>query len=253
MSCALPEETPNGMRASCDEPSALCADLANGLHAMAQPLTVLRGALGALTLAKAFAPEQERYLEMSTRQAERLCDMMSTLQGLVHAAMFKPNRAAVDLWQVIENVLYDPDPALETAGIRIEAARSADSIRVVGDAGRMEQALRAALKTAALVSSRDRVLQVEILSRNGLVDLIVKASGNSRKSFDSSDRLTLALAEANLRSQQGMVEWSEDPLRIVLKIPIEASAVSTEETWLTRSPMQHSGPPVATTEGMLSR
>ena len=60
------------------EPSSLLhAELADGLHAMAQPLTILRGAMCALTLREEMEPANRRYLDMSAKQVDRLCDLMA--------------------------------------------------------------------------------------------------------------------------------------------------------------------------------
>ncbi len=69
--------------------SAPFVQMADSLHAMAQPLTILRGALGAMQLSGKVAPENERYLEMSSMQIERLCEMLSNLRNLVDAAQLE--------------------------------------------------------------------------------------------------------------------------------------------------------------------
>lgn len=50
---------------------------------MAQPLTVLRGALGALELRGATAAESTRYVEISSRQVDRLCDLLAGMRDLL--------------------------------------------------------------------------------------------------------------------------------------------------------------------------
>ena len=66
-------------------------ELDEGLHALAQPLTVLRGALGALTMRGAVRPEAaSRYLEMSNTQVERLCSLLSGLQNLLDGVRSEP-------------------------------------------------------------------------------------------------------------------------------------------------------------------
>ncbi len=61
-------------------------ELAEGLHAMAQPLTVLRGAAGALRLSSTVTVQDRRYVEMCDAQAERLCTMLASLRDLLDAA-----------------------------------------------------------------------------------------------------------------------------------------------------------------------
>ena len=66
-----------------DERARLCGDIADGLHALAQPLTILRGALGALALRERIAPQNCRYIDMSMLQIERMCDLISLIQKRV--------------------------------------------------------------------------------------------------------------------------------------------------------------------------
>ena len=242
MSCVLPEDIPNHLCPSGDRTSPLLADLANGLHAMAQPLTILRGALGALTLTNATSPDQERYLDMSTKQVERTCALLSNLQSLLDTVLFEAKCATVDLWEVITPVLEDLDAALQDKGIRIEATKPDQDLLVMVDAGRAEQALRAALETAASVSSRDEVVVLNILPRAGSVDLVVHMHSTGRH-LNSCDRLSLSLVEASIRSQHGIVECSEDPFRINLKIPAPAPLEPSVEAAFARSAIQPPGSP----------
>jgi hypothetical protein len=216
MSCALPEETGGGVRAADSQAAALYADLDNGLHAMAQPLTILRGALGALAMFKAVSSEHVRYLEMSTRELERLCDMMVALQGLLETALFPFDCKAVDLGEIIEPVLEE----MEAKG-PIEAAHPPASIRVICHAERTGQALRSAFATAASLAAPGSLLKLAIDAHVDHVNLIVQAESASRKQFGSAERLALSLIEAILRSQHGRAEYSEDPLQIALRLPVQ--------------------------------
>jgi K+-sensing histidine kinase KdpD len=240
MSCVLPEDIPNRVHASGDRTSPLLTDLANGLHAMAQPLTILRGALGALTLTNATSADQERYLDMSTKQLERTCALLSNLQRLLDVALFEAARTNVDLWEVVAPVLEDLETALQDKGIRIEATKPDHDLVGMIDAGRTEQGLRAALEAAASASSRDDVIFLSILPRTGSIDLVVRTRSTGRH-LNSSDRLNLSLVEASIRSQQGVVECSEDPFRITIKIPAPASIAPSDEADFARSSIQPPG------------
>lgn len=60
--------------------------LAEGLHAMAQPLTILRGAAGGLQLSPRIALEDRRYVEMCNTQTERLCELLARVRDLLDSA-----------------------------------------------------------------------------------------------------------------------------------------------------------------------
>jgi hypothetical protein len=99
MSCVMPNSNALESGASvgdADSSAWFCRELDEGLHALAQPLTVLRGALGALTMRGAVRPEAaSRYLEMSNTQVERLCDLLSGLQNLLDGVRSEPVRTEI--------------------------------------------------------------------------------------------------------------------------------------------------------------
>jgi hypothetical protein len=86
MSCVLPDKNAleSGVSAACEDSHArLCRELDEGLHALAQPLTILRGALGALAMRGAVSQEASRYLEMSNAQVDNMCDLLTGLRNLL--------------------------------------------------------------------------------------------------------------------------------------------------------------------------
>ena len=198
------------------------AELANGLHAMAQPLTILRGALGAMSLRATGVSSHERYLEMSNKQMDRLCDMMSGLQGLLDAALFEARCNATEVWEAVEAVVEEVGTSLQDSGVRIETTRPDRPLLAIGDAGRIEQSVRAALKTAASLCHRDDIVQFQILERDGSVELSVRAESVPGRGLGSHDRLSLALVEANTRSQHGTYQCTEDPLCISVNLPLQS-------------------------------
>jgi signal transduction histidine kinase len=100
MSCAMPSNDVLESGASVGDAESyawVCRELGDGLHALAQPLTILRGALGALTMRDAVRPEAaSRYLEMSNTQVERLCDLLSDLQNLLGGIRSEPARTKIE-------------------------------------------------------------------------------------------------------------------------------------------------------------
>jgi hypothetical protein len=240
MSCALPENTPHAFRAICGSQAALHADLANGLHAMAQPLTIVRGALGAMTLCESLVPEHGRYLEMSAQQVERLCDLMSCLQGLLEAAQFDADCAVLGIWDLIDPVLEDLEPLFDRCGVRISTAKGDHHLRAIGDSGRAETALRTALQTIASLSSRGDLIEFDVLPRDGFVEMIVQNRNLDGDTLGSADRLRLSLVKANIHSQQGIYECLESPFRISLKLPLQDAMELCTEVMLHSSPVQQS-------------
>jgi hypothetical protein len=84
------------------------------------------------------------------------------------------------------------------------------------------KALTFALKIAASVSSQGDVIELKVSPKNGGVGLIVENKRAHRRSFTSLQRLSLAVAEANIRSQQGDYVCTEDPLRVSMTLPVQS-------------------------------
>ncbi len=196
----------------------LYPELENGLHAMAQPLTILRGALGALAMREQVAPSNVHYLEMSSKQVDRLCDLLSTLQGLMDVSQSRATVTDVDLWELVDCVLAAEENVAQELGVRIAVVRPQGPLSVSVDPSRTEDAVSAALKAVLSVSQRDDVIRIEILPRDGFVGLTLENNRSYGKSLSSSDRLGLALVEASVRSQDGLYELSENPVHVALSL-----------------------------------
>jgi hypothetical protein len=203
------------------EQARFYADLVNGLHAMAQPLTILRSAIEVLALPQAAAIDQRRYLEISAKQVARTCCMFASLQDLVEVQIIEAKRARFDLWELLAPLVEDQRRFLLTAGIGIASARSGPWAASWGDAARTEQALLAVLKTAGAVSSSGDVIELRAELTDGFVELTLENTRKHGRRMDSSDRLSLSVAEANILSQNGRYAVIEDPFRVSLALPVE--------------------------------
>jgi hypothetical protein len=119
MNCAMPSDHALESRESLGDTESyawLCRELDQGLHALAQPLTILRGALGALTTRDAVpAQAASRYLEMSNTQVERLCSLLSGLQNLLDGARSAPACAEIKLPLLNEEERTTERPKVHTS------------------------------------------------------------------------------------------------------------------------------------------
>ncbi|MGA2569256.1 MAG: hypothetical protein ABSF23_01940 [Terracidiphilus sp.] len=233
----LPAET-DSAQADAGGQARLCEDLGNGLHAMAQPLAVLRGALGALAMRGRVAADSGRYLEMSIQQVERLCSTMNRLSGLLDAHQSGAARTKVNLCELIGSLLESDGFIPRESGVRIAAARPGRHVHVAGDPVRTEQAIRAALTAAMALASHGDVLHVGVAPGDGFAHLTVENRNSRGRTLNSSDRLQLSLAEANIRSQQGLYECVEDPFRVSIKLPLHDEQGPDTKTLPDRTSLQ---------------
>jgi nitrogen-specific signal transduction histidine kinase len=222
MSCALhkdfSEEACSG-DAEADGAARFYMDLADGLHAMAQPLTVLLGALGVLTSNGGNETDHHRYLEISTRQVDRMSGLVFSMQQLVHARQFDPECSKINLWELLDPIVADQVFAQRDSDVEIRVVKLDRSVNVFGNAERTGQAFLAVLKVGVSVSSQGDVIQVSLQPRDGYFGLVVRNETSHGKRLSSSDRLSLSSAEANIRCQQGLYEFVEDPFCVLMALP----------------------------------
>jgi light-regulated signal transduction histidine kinase (bacteriophytochrome) len=204
-----------------DEMVRLCSYMSQGLHALAQPLTIVRSAMAALTTPGVTAVERRRYLELSTQNVERTCSLFECLQDLVIASQIEANCEPMELSQLLADVADDQKTALQASSVELRIAIPDSLPNLRGDAARTMQAISSALKIAASVSSPGDVVELLAKARNGFVELILQNSRINSRPLNSSERLSLALAEANIRSQQGKYDCVEDPLRVFIALPLQ--------------------------------
>jgi hypothetical protein len=223
MSCVLPNKNALERGESVDDAEThawLSGELDEGLHALAQPLTILRGALGALTMRGAIPPEASRYLDMSNAQVDHLCNLLSGLQNLLDGVRSEPACTEIDLWNLVASVLENRQAESRDSLQRIALAKPDCEFRVMADPVRTEQALHAALNAMEAQSqSRDDICMA-ISRRDGFANLNLHCTRSKGKNLTAINRLHLSAAEANVKKQQGFYECSESPFQISIKLPM---------------------------------
>jgi signal transduction histidine kinase len=93
-SATMPEASPAAE--SIESFDRIYASLAEGLHALAQPLTILRSSIPALCREEAGTEKQRNYLRISKYEVERACELFGAMQDLLIAARSHAERAPVE-------------------------------------------------------------------------------------------------------------------------------------------------------------
>jgi signal transduction histidine kinase len=197
------------------------ADLGNGLHAMAQPLTILRSAVVACTLPNLPPADHRRYLDISAEQVERACGLFQSLQQLVITRQTEAANQPIDIAELLAPVVEAEKEILEAAGLQLQPVMAADLPLVSGDKDRTLQAIFAALKIAVSISSSGGVIELLVLTRGQVVEITIQNLRSHGTRLNSSDRLELALSEANMRSQRGHFSYFEDPFSVSMMLPLQ--------------------------------
>ncbi|MGB6745988.1 MAG: hypothetical protein WBE38_20230 [Terracidiphilus sp.] len=218
-----------GVAALREEHAQFCAEVADGLHALAQPLTIVRSAIAMLATAKDGGTGCERYVDLSARQIERTCQLFSSVQSLL-ATRMPAEQEAIDCESLLSRIFEDRSHSLDALGIRLVQALPEAAGTIVGDRQRTGQALSAAIDTAISVSSAGDVIQVDSSISDGCFEFAVQSTCRQENDLKSADRLNLSLAKANILSQRGRYHFTLDPFRILLALPVQQPNIENSET-----------------------
>lgn len=218
----MPSQVLDGLSsvAECERRTRFFADLSNGLHAMGQPLTILRSSVPASAVPGVDATKQRRYLDISSQQIERACSLYEVLRDLVIASRCEADCAPIDLANLLAAVDKDQRPVFQAAGVELRAVTPGGLPTVSGDLARTQQALSAALKVAISISAAGDVVELVVSAGREYVELAIRNDRVHGRPISSSERLSLSLAQADIVSQQGEYECADDPFCIRMALPI---------------------------------
>jgi signal transduction histidine kinase len=193
-------------------------DLADGLHAMAQPLTILRSSIAMLVLASESVKPQHRCLEISSRQIDRVCGMFESLQNLIASQLEPANLAPTDLKSLLTRVAEDQTAAFRQRGVQIVVIHPDSLPQVLADASRTEQTLSTSLETALSISTEGDKVEVVLSQADEYIATVVTVE-RGRK-LNSSELLNLSVVKANMLSQRGRYQLAEEPFRVTVALPL---------------------------------
>lgn len=155
--------------------------LANISHDLRTPLAALRGYLETLLLKEGSLTEQERhnYLEIATRQSERLTVLVARLFELVKldARHVELNREAFQLGDLVADVAQKFELAAERNSVRLVTRVPDDDPFVIGDIGLIERVLENLIENALRYTPAGGRVELALMPRDGQVVLAVSDSG----------------------------------------------------------------------------
>jgi len=198
----------------------LCSNLSQGLHAAAQPLTILRASLSNPDTDRMSAGELRELAAISAVEVERVCKLFNYLRELVRAENTKPHLSSTPILAFLAHVVDGVRLLCEEDGILLNSIVPDACQPVFIDRERTLQALSSVLLIAYGASQAKDTVEVIVTSPTLNTVQIVVQNPNSRvEAINSEARLNLALAEANIRSQQANFSWSLEPFCVRIELP----------------------------------
>lgn len=217
--------------------------LSEGMHAMAQPMTVLRATLEIASGNAATVSQYQHAVDASLREMGRVAEAMGYLQELVRIARDAAQVAEVEVATVMELVEEDLRCVFNEAGVGLRVRVPGDLPKVMASAARLRQCLFHLLQHA--VKKSDGTVEVVAGAAEGEIRIVVRANAIPKpRQQDGEWRGVipcLALVETLAKMHGGELKWKADPFEAWLALPAAASSANKLEPGCG-SPISHQSP-----------
>ena len=197
----------------------LCSNLSQGIHAAAQPLTILLASLSKAHTDRMSAEELRELTASSSEEVQRVCTLFSYLQELVVAESIKPKLSATAIPPLLGSAVEGVQLLFQQQGIILSSTVSATCPLVLINGPRTLRALSSVLLTVhALSSAGNQVEMIASTSAQGM-QIVIRNLNLSLASTSAEARLSMAAAEANIRSQQAGFVFTQRPFHVLIDLP----------------------------------
>jgi hypothetical protein len=201
----------------------LCSNLAQGIHAAAQPLAVLLASLSRGHTDQMNSDELRELTASSAVEVKRVCTLFSCLQQLVMAESIKPQLSPMPILPLLAYAAEGVNLLFQQDGILLSSVVPDTCPPVLINRARTLQALSRVLLVAhGLSSAQDTVELIASLSANA-VQIVVRNVHLCLAVINPEASLSMAAAEANMRSQQAGLSLSLEPFTVCIDLPMASS------------------------------
>ncbi len=225
---------------TCSERADFYPSLLDGMHALAQPITVLHSYFYLAQSAGAANPGTRQLIADGTTAVEHLSTLFRLMQELVHVQSSEAHVAAVAFSSLLGLLAEDAEAIFAGTGLRLELQTDPDPslsfvpppderlLTVCVDPKRTRHALRSMLHIVRECSQRNSTVSCSLSAEDGWLSLSIApqtlGEAASADCFDEGMRLHLALARANILGQQAVFSLSTQPVVLAIRLPIAGNA-----------------------------
>jgi signal transduction histidine kinase len=150
-------------------------------HELRTPLTAIRGALAILSRAadESLGPRGAQMLAMAGKNAERLTTLINDILDIekIGSGTLAMSEEQLDLAQVLRDVTDQNRPFAAAHGVELELEIGAETLRALGDPGRLQQALANLVSNACKYSPRGDTVTIRGSRKDGCALLSVADHG----------------------------------------------------------------------------
>ena len=197
----------------------LCKNLSQGIHAAAQPLAILRASFGNPYIDRMSAEELRELATSSALEIERVCALFSCLQQLVSAESIEPSLSATPTLPLLAYVVDGVKLVFDQDGMVLRSMVPNACPPVLINRTRTLQALTSVLLIAHAISRlQDTVELITSCPSTNAVRIVARNLHSHVEALNAAQSLNMAIAEANIRSQQGSFIWSQQPFNVQIEL-----------------------------------
>jgi hypothetical protein len=196
----------------------LCSNLTRGMHAAAQPLTVLLASLSKGLTDGMDADELRELTASSAVQVQRVCTLFDCLQELVISESIKPRLSPTPILPLLDQLAQRVNLLFQHDGISLSATVPDTCQPAFIDRARTLQALSTVLGTAHAVSTPGDTVELIASSSADGVRIVVRNLSSSIDLLNADASLSIAVAEAKMRSQHAGFSWSLRPFTVQIEL-----------------------------------
>jgi signal transduction histidine kinase len=196
----------------------LCSQLSQGMHAAAQPLTVLLASLSRANTDPMSTAELRELTESSAVQVQRVCTLFRYLQQLLLTEGTKAHLFPCPILPVLAHVVDGVDLLFRKAGVSLRLSTTDNCQLVLIDRARTIQALTSVLLIAHALSSAKDTVELILTSTPEAVQITIRNLDSPAGGMNAEGSLSMAVAEANMRSQQARFRLGLQPFHVQIEL-----------------------------------
>jgi hypothetical protein len=207
-------------RESSSASEKFCSNLAQGIHAVAQPLAVLLASLSTDHTDEMSCDELRELAASSATEVQRVCASFSCLQQLVITESIKPEVSPTPILPLLAYAADGVNLLFQQDGIALNSVLPDTCPLALINRARTLQALSRVLLVVHRLSSPQDMVELIASSSANAVQIIVRNLRLSVAVVDAEASLSIAVAEANMRSQQAGLSLSLQPFTVRIDLPM---------------------------------
>ena len=196
----------------------LCSQLLQGMHAAAQPLTILLASLGTANTGRMSTAELRELSDSSAAQVQAVCTLFRYLQELLLAQSTKAHLCPTSILPLLAHVVDGVELLFRKAGVSLSTSLPDSCQLVLIDRARTIQALTSVLLIVHALSSARDTVELILTSTPATVQIVIRNLHSPVQGINAEGSLSMALAETNMRSQQAGFSLSLQPFHVEIEL-----------------------------------